>query len=309
MTLNLSEKVKRAVESLKAFEPNDPNGYYLCYSGGKDSDCIRILAEIAGVRYELNHNLTTVDAPETVRYVKSIPGVKINSPELTMWQLIPKKLMPPTRLSRYCCEALKERGGQGRLKLTGVRKDESRNRAESAELVKIIGKPKSTQKLAAEMGVDFRVTRQGGLVMNMDNDETRRLTELCYRTRTTMVNPIIDWSEDDVWEFLRHYGCESNPLYKCGEKRVGCIGCPMQGGNGMKSDFVKYPKYRALYVKAFERMLEVRKERYLPTDWETGEDVMRWWVGDNPLQLTLEDYEDFLDELEVPRGADDYYAP
>lgn len=312
MTSDLKEKEKQAIKALKAFESeNDPNGYYLCYSGGKDSDCIRILAEIAGVRYEINHNLTTVDAPETVRYVKSIPGVKINSPELTMWQLIPKKLMPPTRLSRYCCETLKERGGQGRLKLTGVRKDESKSRAESAELVKIIGKPKSTQKLASEMGVEFRVTKQGGLVMNMDNDETRRLTEMCYRTRATMVNPIIDWSEDDVWEFLHYYGCESNPLYKCGEKRVGCIGCPMQGGKGMKSDFRKYPKYRANYVRAFDRMIERRKELYLPVTaaWKTGEDVARWWVGDNPLQLTLDDYEEFLDQLDVPRGDGGYYVP
>ncbi len=311
MNSELLEKEKRAIEVLRAFEPNDPKGYYLCYSGGKDSDCIRILAAIAGVKHEIVHNLTTVDAPETVRYVKSIPGAIISRPELTMWQLIPKKLMPPTRLVRYCCKALKERGGEGRLKITGVRKDESRARAQSAGLVKIIGKPKSTQKLAAEMNVDLRITKQGGIVMNMDNSENRRLTEMCYRTRSTMVNPIIDWSERDVWEFLKHYGCEANPLYKCGDKRIGCIGCPMQGSKGMKADFKKYPKYLALYVKAFDRMLEARKERYLPTNdaWRTGEDVARWWLGDNPLQLSLEDYEDFLDQLEVPRNFDGGYIP
>lgn len=300
MNDELMEKEKQAIKALRAFEPQDPKGYYLCYSGGKDSDCIRILAALAGVKHEIVHNLTTVDAPETVKYVKSIPGVIIRRPELSMWQLIPKKLMPPTRLARYCCEELKERGGSGRLKITGVRKDESKNRAENSGLVRIIGKPKSTQKLAAEMNVEFRITRQQGLVMNMDDSATRQLTEMCYRTRSTMVNPIIDWTESDVWEFLNHYGCEANPLYKCGEKRIGCIGCPMQGSKGMKSDFIKYPKYRTLYVKAFERMLEARKERYLPTNWETGEDVMRWWVGDNPLQLTFADYEEFLDQLDVP---------
>lgn len=301
MNDELIEKEKQAIKALRAFEPQDPKGYYLCYSVGKDSDCIRILAALAGVKHEIVHNLTTVDAPATVKYVKSIPSVTISRPELSMWQLIPKKLMPPTRLARYCCEELKERGGTGRLKLTGVRKDESKNRTENSGLVRIIGKPKSTQKLAAEMNVEFRITRQQGIVMNMDDSATRQLTEMCYRTRSTMVNPIIDWTESDVWEFLNHYGCEANPLYKCGEKRIGCIGCPMQGGKGMKSDFIKYPKYRALYVKAFERMLEARKERYLPTNWETGEDVMRWWVGDNPLQLTFDDYEEFLDQLDVPR--------
>ena len=65
------EKEKRAIEYLKTFQPpNDP--YYLCYSGGKDSDTIRILADLAGVDYDCVHNLTTVDAPETVNYVKSV---------------------------------------------------------------------------------------------------------------------------------------------------------------------------------------------------------------------------------------------
>ena len=63
----------------------------------------------------------------------------------------------------------------------------------------------------------------------------------------------------------------------------------MQGGKGMKADFAKYPIYRANYVRAFDRMIKECKRRYLPTNWETGEDVMRWWVGDDPRQITLED--------------------
>ena len=39
------EKEKRAIEYLKAFEP-ESEPYYLCYSGGKDSDVIRILAHL-----------------------------------------------------------------------------------------------------------------------------------------------------------------------------------------------------------------------------------------------------------------------
>ena len=98
------EKERRAIQYLKTFEP-ESEPYYLCYSGGKDSDCIRILAELAGVKHECKHNLTTVDAPETVRYVREIIGKEnIEYPELSMWQLIPKKKIPPTRLIRYCCQ-------------------------------------------------------------------------------------------------------------------------------------------------------------------------------------------------------------
>lgn len=101
-------KEKRAIQYLQTFEP-ESEPYYLCYSGGKDSDVIRILASLAGVKHDIVNNHTTVDAPETVRYIRSIPGVQINYPKKTMWQLIVDKLMPPTRLVRYCCAELKEK--------------------------------------------------------------------------------------------------------------------------------------------------------------------------------------------------------
>ena len=100
------EMERRAIEVLKSFEPED-EPYYLCYSGGKDSDCIRILADLAGVKHDIVNNHTTVDAPETVQYIRSIPNVHIDMPEYTMWDLIVKKKIPPTRLMRYCCEELK----------------------------------------------------------------------------------------------------------------------------------------------------------------------------------------------------------
>jgi phosphoadenosine phosphosulfate reductase len=154
-------KEKRAIEYLKAFEPKT-EPYYLCYSGGKDSDVIRILASLAGVKHDIVNNHTTVDAPETVRYIRSIPDIIITYPEKTMWQLIVEKGMPPTRLVRYCCAELKERGGKGRVKITGVRKEESVARAENAGLVQIIGKPKTVRRTAEEIGADFISTEKGG---------------------------------------------------------------------------------------------------------------------------------------------------
>lgn len=90
------EKEKRAIETLKNFQPKDiftdeMEPYYLCYSGGKDSDVILTLAKLAGVKFEAVHNLTTVDAPETIRHVQAQSEVRIDKPEFTMWQLIVKK--------------------------------------------------------------------------------------------------------------------------------------------------------------------------------------------------------------------------
>lgn len=287
----------RAIEILRNFNnPDEP--YYGCYSGGKDSDAVRILFDLAGVNYELHNNHTTVDTPNTVKYIKetlSQYGDKafIHMPEKSMWKLIVEKGMPPTRLARYCCAALKEKGGKGRRKVTGVRWAESNNRKNNQGLVTIIGKPNTVMKKCEEIGANFTKTDKGGVVLNTDNSESRRAVESCYRTTSTLINPIIDWSDDDVWEFLHHYGCKSNPEYECGFKRIGCIGCPMAGGKQMKREFAMFPKYRNLYVMAFERMLEKGEHEFDIAKgrlWVDGESVMRWWVGDDPLQITIDDY-------------------
>lgn len=287
MTLTC-EKVQTAIKRLQSFEPDV--GYEVGYSGGKDSDVIKILANLANVNHIIVHNLTTVDAPETVRYIKSQGDVIIKRPELSMWQLIPKKLMPPTRLARYCCQVLKERPTQGqRILVTGVRWAESARRAESADVVKILNKPKTTQRLAEELNADYRVTRQQGIALNTDNTANRRLVEMCYRTRRTMVNPIVDWEDSEVWEFLNHFDCKSNPLYQCGYHRIGCVGCPLGGRRNMLKEFARYPKYRRNYISAFERMIKERRKRNLSTRlcWQTGEDVFNWWVGIDANQLAF----------------------
>lgn len=287
--MNIKELEAKAIQRLKAFEPKT-EPYYLCYSGGKDSDVIRILADLAGVKHDIVHNHTTVDAPETVRYVRSIPNIKISYPEKSMWQLIVDKSMPPTRLVRYCCSELKERGGQGRVKITGVRWVESIKRKENTDVVKIIGTPKTTQKYAQEIGANYQVSKQRGLVMNDDNDESRRMVEHCYRTTSTMVNPIVDWTDENVWDFLKHYGCKSNPLYECGLNRIGCIGCPM-AGKRRYIEFKMYPKYKNLYIHAFDRMIKKRLADGKETSWKSGEECFKWWMEEDPNQITFDDLE------------------
>ena len=283
-----TEKERIAIERLRMFVPQNGEPYYLCYSGGKDSDVIRILAQIADVPHEIHHNLTTVDAPETIQYIKTIPGVIINKAHYpdgrpkTMWNLIPHKLMPPTRLIRYCCDELKEWGGRGRLRVTGVRWDESNTRKKNQSLVKIINKPRTMQKLLEKAGLPYELVSKGGIALSMDNEVLRSnadFVQSCYQTTTTTINPIVDWTEDDVWAFLRHYGCDSNPLYQCGAKRIGCIGCPVAKRAQRYREFEMYPKYRQNYIKAFERMLvEMDKRSKKNRTWKTGEDVMRFFL-------------------------------
>ena len=146
--------------------------------------------------------------------------------------------MPPTQIVRYCCEALKESQGKGKVTVTGVRWAESVNRKKNQGAVTIMGK--GADRIPEVQEANGVVTRKGGVVLNDDNDEARRAVEHCYRTRKVLVNPIIDWTEEDVWEFIHAEKLPYCELCDCGYKRIGCIGCPMGGNKGMHRDFDHY---------------------------------------------------------------------
>lgn len=297
------EYIQTAINRLKNFEP--PEGYFVAFSGGKDSQCIYHLCEMAGVKFDAHYSVTSVDPPELVRFIRDkYPDVKMEIPHdkdgkpITMWSLIPKKLMPPTRLARYCCTSLKENAGVGRVTVTGVRWAESNNRKENQGVAVIPSKSQKLKKQLEDAGANFRQTVRGGVVLNDDNDISRRMVEQCYRTHKTLVNPIVDWTDEQVWHFLRNIAkVESCSLYAEGFKRLGCIGCPM-ASNTRHLEFQRWPKYKEMYLRAFSRMLAERAERKKPTEWQTPEEVFDWWMerGVLPGQIRMDE----LTEFEIP---------
>lgn len=159
------DKVQIAIDRLKHFEP--PDGYYLAFSGGKDSVVVKKLCDLAGVKYDAHYRVTSVDPPELVQFIRDVyPDVSRDVPKdkdgnpITMWTLIPKKLMPPTRLVRYCCAQLKETGGKGRVTITGVRWDESVNRKKNQGLITFATKAKTISGISR--GNPLFINRAGG---------------------------------------------------------------------------------------------------------------------------------------------------
>lgn len=264
-------KVETAIKRIQLANLSE-EPLYVCYSGGKDSKVIRHLMGMSGVPYELHYNLTTVDIPSVVREILDDKEVIVDKARFadgtqkTMWNLIVKKHMPPTRICRYCCAELKEQGGQGRIRVTGVRAAESVRRAKQAGTAKILDNKGS-----------------GIIIHNMDNDESRRMIEQCYRTKATIINPIIDWTDDDIWEFSKVENIKQNPLYiQCGgnKKRLGCILCPIARLEERLNDLKEYPKIAECYVKAFDKMLDNMPENKGVT-WKNGQEVMDWWLFGN----------------------------
>ena len=187
--------------------------------------------------------------------------------------------MPPTRLVRYCCQELKEHGGENHFTLTGVRWAESRAR-------KVRG--------AFE---DLGIGKANIKILFNDNEEDRRQLEHCLPKRQYVCNPIIDWTDEDVWEFIRSSKLPYPSLYDEGFKRLGCIGCPLAGSKQQIFELEKFPKFREAYIRAFDRMIEARKKAGMETEWQAGEEVMAWWTSEK--RDTVDDAQlEFTDERE-----------
>lgn len=262
------------------------------YSGGKDSDAMLELFRRGGIPFEVHNSHTTADAPQTVRHIRDtfhkleVDGIKctIEMPtykgeRTSMWKLIPQKLMPPTRIVRYCCAVLKETGCANRFIATGVRWAESTQRKDREEFEKL-GATKATKEKFTSV-----------MLMN-DNDARRRMNEHCMQKKKMVVNPIIDWKDSDVWEFIHSEKIPTCELYQCGYERVGCIGCPMAGKKRYK-EFADFPKYKNLYIHAFDRMVKERKSRGLPCQWKNGNDAFLWWMDDENIEGQMDIF-DFI---------------
>ena len=260
----MNEKEEKAIKRLQTASEMSLMYYkkplVITYSGGKDSAVLLDLAERSGILFEVIHSHTTADAPETVYHVRNEFGrleekgitCKIDYPmykgkRASMWSLIPQKSMPPTRIARYCCTVLKEQAGMGRFIATGVRWAESAKRKGRG----IIEIPHSDKRKRIQL--------------NSDNDDARRLFETCTLKTERICNPIIDWSDEDIWNYMSDQKIKRNPLYDMGFDRVGCIGCPMAGTRIRLREFYYWPKYKEYYLQSFDRMIKENKRKKLKT--------------------------------------------
>lgn len=235
------DKVKIAVELLQHYENMTAEaGYYLAFSGGKDSCVIKELANMAGVKYDAHYNLTTIDPPELVHFIKrEHSDVIIDRPEQPFLSRLVYMGYPPTRQTRYCCREYKERGGQGRYTITGIRRAESNNRKNRRNI---------------------EICRK---------DDTK-----------IFVNPIIEWDDQDVWKFIRSNNISYCKLYDEGWKRVGCLFCPFASKRERNMHAERYPKIKQNFIRAFERLYDKKtsegKEKFF--QWKSGEEMFLWWI-------------------------------
>ncbi len=270
----------------------DPRGYCVCTSEGKDSRVLGHLMRRAGVKHFYAHNITGIDPPELIYFQRRNFQEYRDAgyltydimPRISFWKLMEKNKIPPLRYARYCCKELKEREKEetrGCIMSLGVRKAESTSRA----------------KNRAELEAGTR--KNGGVLMPYDN-ENRLAFESCQTSGQRRVNPIVMWTDAMIWDYSKDAHLKQCCLYGEGFDRLGCIGCPMGRRVGREHAFKRWPKFKALYLRTFEKMLEEinpsTKTLYLYMS--SAESWFDWWMSDKAQEQT--------DENQMEIAYDDY---
>ena len=266
--MTLQEKIDHSIALIRKAEKlalvmQPETGFHVGFSGGKDSQVVLELVKMAGVKYRAVYNVTTNDPADNVRFIKHhYPDVEFSTPEKSYFQLIAQKGVP-TMFNRWCCALFKETAGVGCVVLTGVRKEESRKRAEYPEA--------------------FKFTRKKGNKELLDLDKMEENEFQCVGGKDKfMVYPVLEWTEKDVWQFIRERGLPVNPCYK-NHKRVGCVFCPFARPKDVRAYCETHPQLKAAFIHAIERYIERERDRQkLPS----AEDYFDWWLS----HISLDEY-------------------
>lgn len=285
---------EKSIEILKKAEAlalrYSPKGFYLAFSGGKDSQCLYHIAKLAGVKFEAHYARTGIDHPELVHFIMhNYPDVIWDRPEMTFWELVIKRRMLPTRQFRYCCEVLKESGGGNFVTLTGVRRAESVKRSKRNTFEVASRKISTDSSDAFEAWRQEQIAKQRTKNTNQDQFAEQGETEVrCISGKDKIIiNPIIDWTDKDVWEFLNDVvKVEHCELYDRGYHRLGCIFCPMASMREQRRMERDYPKYKRQYLRTIRKLREYRDVNGMDDFYKglTDEQVFQWWLSKKSME-------------------------
>ena len=138
-----------------------------------------------------------------------------------------------------------------------------------------------------ESGNDARLVITGIRWAESARRTKRKLFDTCYRGKgRRLLNPIIDWSDAQVWEFIRSRNLPYCRLYDEGRKRLGCLFCPMSPIRQRIADAERYPKYAAAFRRTFCRLHEQRMTKAPDSvkRWPDGNAMFEWWLTEKTEQ-------------------------
>lgn len=275
ITETLQRKIDHSIDLLRRAEPlalrMHPDGFHLAFSGGKDSQVLYYIAQMAGVKFKAHMQVTTIDPPELMAFVRNnYPDVELHRPPLNFYQLLEKKGILPTRNVRWCCEKLKEHAGRGSVTLVGVRSAESARRAKRVEVERV-----NTNKARRKQYED----EEDREALFGATDEM--LHQCVKGSDRIVISPLFRWTDADVWNFIRGNGIEYCRLYDEGHYRIGCIFCPMASLKEKQIQRLRYPGFERALKRSIQHI--INRVGYANRYNATADEVFEWYLSNDEM--------------------------
>lgn len=264
----LSERIAKSLTLIQQGEAlalalNPNGGYYVGFSGGKDSSVLLSLVKLAGVKYTAHYSVTGIDAPANIAFIReNYPEVIFDHPKEKYIQLV-RRFGLPRMNKRFCCRVTKEMFGRGRVCLTGQRAAESASRAAYGE-VSVLSRKKRFQGDGRKQNVDWLQEVKHECIGGADR---------------VSVLPLLHWSDNDIWEYINRYHLLVNPLY-ASVGRVGCMFCPYASRKQIEMYETMYPGFWRAVLDA----LRVWWARYDEHELGSVEEYYDWWKSGMSLE-------------------------
>lgn len=242
-------KTKEAIEFIREHEPEE--GYFLGFSGGKDSMVLYDLTKRSKVKFQAYYSFTTIDPPELVKFIKKYYlDVKFLYPNYkghkSFFGMIQYKGFP-TKFTRWCCNELKKYPSNTiplKHRLFGIRSEESSKRAKRPQI-----------------------------------------EEPTKKSKWNIYKPLFYWLEWEIWEYIEENSLPYCSLYDEGFHRLGCVVCPFLCSENRKMvdrNMERWPKYYKSFEKSMYKLwISKERERQLEKGYATTfeEFLDDWYKG------------------------------
>lgn len=260
LTATLDDKITKSKQLIFEWYHQFNGQVYVSFSGGKDSTVLLHLVRSMFPEVPAVFSNTGLEYPDIVEFVKQTENVTMIRPKMTFKQVLEQKGYPVVSKEqalyiRQYRNAKSEK--QKRLRWFGTEKGNFKIAEKWKFLVDApfkvsdecceIMKKRPFHQYEKETG---RTPFIG--VMASESNLRRRLflrTECnAFHAKHPQSRPMIFWTDEDVWAYIKRFNLPYCKLYDMGMKRTGCMFCMF----GAHIDDSRFKALKEIYPKLYD---------------------------------------------------------